>query len=136
MPFAVLRNSPGVAASLARIALVSNRVQAFFREWHAIDQPTPSNMFVDLYSPLDFMVQLHTGMAAGLSPSELDAQFAANVRLFERLAGQMVSTVIEAHADHLENEAVLKQIQRWQTEPFLAEMIALYRRESRTIRSQ
>jgi flavin-dependent dehydrogenase len=129
--FRSIAERPGVAASLSRIALVSNRVQAFFREWHAIDQPTPSNLFVDLYSPLDFMVKLHTGMAAGLSPSELDAQFAANVRLFERLAGLMVSTVIEAHADHLENEAVLRQIQRWQTDPFLAEMIALYRRESR-----
>lgn len=123
---------PGVAASLSRIALVSNRVQEFFREWHAIDQPTPSNMFVDLYSPLDFMVKLHTGMAAGLSLAELDTQFAANVRLFERLAGLMVTTVIEAHVDHLGNEAVLRQIQRWQTDPFLAEMIALYRRESRT----
>jgi flavin-dependent dehydrogenase len=130
--FRRIAETPGIAASLSRIALVSNRVQAFFREWNAIDQPTISNMFVDLYSPLDFMVKLHTGMAAGLSPSELEAQFASNVRLFERLAGLMVSTVIEAHADHLENEAILRQIQRWQTDPFLAELIALYRRESRT----
>ncbi|MEO7019917.1 MAG: tryptophan 7-halogenase [Ktedonobacteraceae bacterium] len=130
--FREIAESPGVAAHLSRIALVSNRVQAFFREWHAIDQPTVSNTFVDLYSPLDFMVKLHTGMDAKLSRSELDAQFAANVRLFERLAGQMVSTVIEAHVDHPANEAILSQIQRWQTEPFLAEMIALYRREGRT----
>ena len=129
--FRRIAEQPGIAASLSRIALVSNRVQAFFREWHAIDQPTPSNLFVDLYSPLDFMVKLHTGMAAGLSPSALEAQFAENVRLFERLAGLMVSTVIAAHADHLENEAILKQIQRWQTDPLLSEMIALYRRESR-----
>jgi hypothetical protein len=120
--FRRIAETPGIAASLSRIALVSNRVQAFFREWNAIDQPTISNMFVDLYSPLDFMVKLHTGMAAGLSPSELEAQFASNVRLFERLAGLMVSTVIEAHADHLENEAILRQIQRWQTDPFLAEL--------------
>ena len=56
--FRSIAELPGVAASLARIALVSNRVQAFFREWNAIDQPTPSNMFVDLYSPLEFMVKL------------------------------------------------------------------------------
>ena len=130
--FRGIAESPGVAANLSRIALVSNRVQAFFREWHAMDQSATSNMFVDLYSPLDFMVKLHTGMAAGLSHAELEAQFAANVRLFERLAGQMVSTVIAAHVDNPENEAILKQIQRWQTEPFLAELIARYRRESKT----
>ncbi|MGH2480478.1 MAG: NAD(P)/FAD-dependent oxidoreductase, partial [Ktedonobacteraceae bacterium] len=129
--FRDIAESPGVAAQLTRIALVSNRVQAFFREWHALARPAASHMFVDLYAPLDFMVKLHTGMAAGLSHAELEAQFAANVRLFERLAGQMVSVVIEAHADHAENEAVLSQIRQWQTEPFMAEMIALYRREAR-----
>jgi flavin-dependent dehydrogenase len=130
--FRDIAESPGVAALLTRIALVSNRVQAFFREWHALDQPAAANMFVDLYAPLNFMVELHTGMAAGLSHAELEAQFAANVRLFERLAGQIVSVVIEAHADHAENEAALSQIRQWQTEPFMAEMIALYRREART----
>ena len=129
--FRNIADSPGVAANLSRIALLSNRIQAFFREWHAIDQPDIADKFVDLYAPLDFMVKLHTGMAAGLSPTELDAQFAANVRLFERLAGQIISTVIEAYADHPEHEAALRQIQRWQTEPYIAELIALYRRESR-----
>lgn len=130
--FRSIAESPGVAASLSKIALLSNRVQAFYREWHAIAHNGASDTFVDLYSPLDFMVKLHTGMAAGLSHAELEAQFAANVRLFEQLAGQLVSTVIQAHAAHLADEAILKQIQRWQTEPFLAELIALYRRESRT----
>jgi 2-polyprenyl-6-methoxyphenol hydroxylase-like FAD-dependent oxidoreductase len=130
--FRGITDSPGVAANLSRIAILSNRIQAFYREWHDIAQPGASNAFVDLYSPLDFMVKLHTGMAAGLSHSELETQFAANVRLFERLAGQIVSTVIEAYADHPEDEATLSQIQRWQTEPFITELIALYRRESRT----
>ncbi len=130
--FRKIAESPGVAANLSRIALLSNRVQAFFREWHAIDRLTLSDMFVDLYAPLDFMIKLHTGMAANLSPVELDAQFAANVRFFERLAGQIVSTVIEAYADHSEQEETLSQIRRWQTEPFIADLIALYRRESRT----
>jgi flavin-dependent dehydrogenase len=129
--FRNIAESPDVAANLSRIALLSNRVQAFFREWHAIDQLALSNLFVDLYAPLDFMIKLHTGMAATLSATELNAQFAANVHLFERLAGQIVSTVIEAYADHSEHEATLSQIRNWQTEPFLAELIALYRRESR-----
>lgn len=129
--FCNIADSPDVATNLSRLALLSNRVQAFFREWHAIDQPGISDRFVDLYSPLDFMVKLHTGMAAGLSATELDAQFAANVRLFERMAGQIVSTVIEAYADYPEREGALRQIQRWQTDPSIAELIALYRRESR-----
>jgi flavin-dependent dehydrogenase len=129
--FRNLADSPGVAASLSRIAFLSNRVQAFFREWHAIDQPEAADAFVDLFAPLDFMVKLHTGMAAGLSAVELEAQFAANVRLFERLAGQIASIVIEAYAEYPDHPATLRQIQRWQTEPFLAELIALYRRESR-----
>jgi flavin-dependent dehydrogenase len=130
--FRTIADNPRVAANLSRIALLSNRIQAFFREWHAIDQPEASDHFVDLYSPLDFMVKLHTGMAAGLSPAELDAQFAANVHLFERLTGQIVSKVIEGYANQLENRQALQQIQRWQTDSYLAELIALYRRESRT----
>jgi len=130
--FRVLAESPGIAASLTQVALLSNRVQAFFREWHAIAHPVASDAFVDLYSPFEFMQKLHTGMAAGLSHPELEAQFAANVRLFEQLAGQMVSTVIETHADQLQDEAIFRQIQRWQTEPYLAKLIAIHRRESRT----
>jgi flavin-dependent dehydrogenase len=130
--FRNIADSPGVAANLSRIALLSNRIQAFFREWHAIDQSEASDQFVDLYAPLDFMVKLHTGMDAGLSPAELDAQFAANVHLFERLAGQIASKVIEGYANQLENRQALQQIQRWQTDSYLAGLIALYRRESRT----
>jgi flavin-dependent dehydrogenase len=130
--FRAVADSPTVAANLSRIALLSNRVQAFFREWREIDQPVASKALVDLYSPLNFMVTLHAGMAAGLSKGELERQFAANVRLFEQLAGQLVSTVIEVYADRPVDEIALRQLQRWQTEPYLAELIALYRREKRT----
>src|SRR6185503_14133880 len=60
--FRNIADSPSVAANLSRIAQLSNRVQAFFREWHAVDRPIVSDAFVDLYAPLDFMVRLHTGM--------------------------------------------------------------------------
>ncbi len=129
--FRNIAESPSIAANLSRIAQLSNRVQAFFREWHAIDTPGGENMFVDLYAPLDFMVKLHTGMAADLSAAELEKQFAANVQLFERLAGQIASVVIEAYAGNSERH-VVEQLQRWQTEPYLADLIVLYRRESRT----
>jgi flavin-dependent dehydrogenase len=129
--FIKLSDKPGVAANLTRLTTLSNRVQLFFREWHAIDQPAASDAFVDMYRPLDFMRKLHMGILAELSESKLEAQFAANTRFFERLAGQIISTVIEAHADNFEQEEVSDQIQRWQTEPYIAELIALYRREGR-----
>jgi flavin-dependent dehydrogenase len=131
--FSHIADHPNVAVNLSRIAVLSNRVQKFFREWHAIDHPMRfSDRLVDLYAPLDFMVELHAGMAAGLSPAQLDKQFAANVHFFERLAGQIASIVIEAYANQTRELAILEQIQRWQTETYLADLIALYRRESRT----
>ena len=62
---------------------------------------------------LDFLVDLHNGMAAGLTDAELEAQFATNARLLEQLAGQLVSTVIEACTDQSKQEATRNQIQRW-----------------------
>ncbi|MGH2482010.1 MAG: halogenase, partial [Ktedonobacteraceae bacterium] len=126
-----LAESPGAAANLYRCWNLHNRVQEFFREWHAIDQPDPSDAFADPYSLLDFLVDLHTGMAAGLSDADLETQFAANVRLLEQLAGQLVSTVIKALADRMGNEAIAQQIHRWQTEPFIADILAIYQEEDK-----
>jgi len=126
-----LAESPRAAANLYRCWNIHNRVQAFFREWHAIDQPDASDTFADPYSLLDFLVDLHTGMAAGLSDAELETQFATNVRLLEHLAGQLVSTVIAAHADRMEDKIIAQQIQRWQTEPFLADLLAVYQEEDK-----
>ena len=84
----------GVAANLSRIALLSNRIQAFYREWHALDQPITSDAFVDCNSPSsDFMVQLHTGMAAKLHypPSwKLNLQLTFVLVFFPRLSLKQV----------------------------------------------
>jgi flavin-dependent dehydrogenase len=124
-----LGDNPSTIANLHRCWNVHNRVQEFFREWHAIDQQPVSDTFADPYSLLDFLVDLHHGMAAELSDAELEAQFAKNVRLLEQLAGQLAIIVIDALADSLEDEAVRGQIERWQTDPFLAELIAIYQEE-------
>ncbi|MEO7019918.1 MAG: tryptophan 7-halogenase [Ktedonobacteraceae bacterium] len=129
--FRNLGESPGAAVNLYRCWNLHTRVQAFFREWHAIDHPAASDTFADPYSLLDFLVDLHTGMAAGLPSDELDAQFAKNVRLLEQLVGQLVSTVIETLAGHFENEAIQSQIRQWQAEPLLTELIALYQEEQK-----
>jgi 2-polyprenyl-6-methoxyphenol hydroxylase-like FAD-dependent oxidoreductase len=130
--FRNLSESPGAALNLYRCWNLHSRVQAFFREWHAIDYSDAADTFADPYSLLDFLVDLHNGMAAGLPDDKLEAQFATNVRLLEHLAGQLVTTVIETLADRSENEAVLSQIQRWQAEPFLVELIDIYREEEKT----
>jgi flavin-dependent dehydrogenase len=128
--FRRLAESPDVVVNLARFSVLSDHVQAFFREWHAIDQPGAADTFIRYYD-YDFMIKLQTGMLAGLADAELEAQFAANVRFLERLAGRLVSTVIQAYADSLEHELIQNQIQHWQTDPFLAELIALYQQEDR-----
>jgi hypothetical protein len=124
-----LGESSGALANLYRCWNLHNRVQQFFREWHSIDQPDASDTFADPYSLLDFLVDLHNGMAAGLPDDELEEQFATNARLLEHLAGQLMSVVIEKHRDHLENEAVRQQIQKWQQEPFIDELISIYQKE-------
>jgi flavin-dependent dehydrogenase len=124
-----LSESPLTVANLYRCWNLHNRVQAFFREWHAIDQPVESDVFADPYSLLDFLVDLHTGMAAGLSDDALEMQFARNARLLEQVAGQLVSVVIEELSARTENEAVQQQIQRWLAEPFLQELIEIYQAE-------
>ena len=57
--------------------------------WKAAPASVP---FVDLYSPLNFMVTLHTAMM-GTSPNFAE-QFDANARLLRQLAGQLVETVL------------------------------------------
>jgi flavin-dependent dehydrogenase len=127
--FPALVESPSVAGGLATLARLSNRVQAFFREWNGIDVPGTAVDFVDLYAPLNFMVELHDGLVATLGPGQFEARFDKNVRLFEQLAGQLISTVIEAYANDSARPHVLEQIQRWQTDPYVASLLAVYRRD-------
>jgi flavin-dependent dehydrogenase len=124
-----LSESPGAAVNLYRCWNLHSRVQAFFREWHAIDNPVASDTFADPYSLLDFLVDLHTGMDAKLPDDELEVQFTANVRLLEQVAGQLVSTVIERCSDRLGQQAVRDQIQHWQEEPLLVELMAIYQQD-------
>jgi hypothetical protein len=126
-----LADSPQTVINLYRCWNIHNRVQAFFREWHTIDQPVASDTFADPYSLLDFLVDLHTGMAAGLPDDELELQFAKNTRLLEQLAGQLVSVVIEELSDRADEPTVRNQIQSWCDEPFLTELIEIYREEDK-----
>jgi flavin-dependent dehydrogenase len=127
-----LSDDPLTVANLYRCWNLHSRVQEFFREWHAIDQPTASDTFADPYSLLDFLVDLHTGMAAGLPDDELEVQFAKNTRLLEQLSGQLVSVVIETLSARADEEAVAQQMKRWQEEEFLQEVVEVYKEDNQT----
>lgn len=120
-----LASSPEVVINLARFSVLSDHVQAFFRDWLAIASPEATPTFIRYYD-YDFMVRLQTGMLAGLPDSEMETQFARNVCFLEQLAGQLVSTVIETFADCNEDETVQHQLQLWGADEFLADLMTLY----------
>jgi flavin-dependent dehydrogenase len=130
--FPTMIDRPRVAEGLGRLTEISNRVQAFFREWDRIEPGHVSVPFVDLYAPLNFMVDLHAGIDAELDAAQFEEQFEANVALFEQLAGQLVSTVIEAQANRRGVDDALAQIQRWQTDGLLRQFMAAYQRRHPT----
>jgi flavin-dependent dehydrogenase len=118
--------------SLHRSSQVDTRIQAFFREWAAIDRPIILDGFVDHYNPLDFMKKFHASLEASFTDTEFDAEFANNIHLIERIAGLMVSKVIEAYTDFSDDEAVLKQVQIWKDDALLTEFVTLYQKEAQS----
>jgi flavin-dependent dehydrogenase len=125
-----LGDCPAIVVNLARFSVLSNNVQAFFREWHSIAQTKSVEAFIKYYD-YDFMTRLQIGMTAGLSDAELEAQFAANIRFLEQLAGQLVSTVIATYTDCTDDEVISHQIQEWQANTALIELINVYQQEEK-----
>lgn len=121
--FRSLAEHPAAFANLQRAWSLHSRVQQFLREWHALDNVPAADTFADPYSLLDFILDLHNGMAAGLSDEELDAQLTINVILLEHVAGQLVSTVIALLEQRDVDEATLVQIDRWRADGQLREAI-------------
>lgn len=120
-----LADKPQTMMNLYRCWELHARVQAFFREWHAVDHPASADTFADPYSLLDMLVDLHNGMAAGLPDPELEQQFAKNTRLLEQMAGQLVATVRESLAESADPLAK-DQIMRWDADPALQHVVAVY----------
>jgi hypothetical protein len=120
-----LGDSLGVFQNLARFMVLSEHIQAFFRDWFAIEPSKATDVFIKYYD-FDFSAQLQIGMTAELDDAELEAQMAENVSFLERLGGQLASTVIETFAQYQENEAIQRQVQRWKADQYLAELITLY----------
>lgn len=120
-----LQRRPTVVANLYRCWGLHERVQRFFREWHAIDEPVAVDNFADPYSLLSFLRELHLGMAADLTDDELDAQFALNTRLLEQMFGQLVAVVVD-RAGKRSDEETRKQIESWRADPMISEVLAVY----------
>ena len=125
--FVSLADDPGFVPYLEGLIALSNRVQLFFREWAAVEGEHSSVPFVDLYSPLNFMVTLHTAMM-GTSPNFTE-QFDANARLLRQLAGQLVETVLAEKSSMFGDDDVMRQVQAWQRDSLLRELRATYRHE-------
>jgi 2-polyprenyl-6-methoxyphenol hydroxylase-like FAD-dependent oxidoreductase len=123
-----LSESPGVVTNLARFSVLSDRVQAFMREWYMISSNVATDAFIRYYD-FEFMSRLQLGMTAGLPDDELEQQFAVNVLFLEQLAGQMVSTVIESCEEHLTDEFTYQQVQAWQADQLLIRLVEHYQQE-------
>ncbi|MGA5462614.1 NAD(P)/FAD-dependent oxidoreductase [Mycobacterium sp. NPDC050041] len=125
--FVSVADDPAVVPHLEGLIALSNRVQRFFREWAAVEGGGSPVQFVDLYSPLNFMVALHTAMM-GTAPNFAE-QFDANGRLLRQLAGQLVETVLAAKSGMFTDDAAVAQVQAWQRDSLLRELRSVYRRE-------
>jgi flavin-dependent dehydrogenase len=123
--FASVADDPQVVPHLEGLIELSNRIQRFFREWGAVEAARPSEQFVDLYAPLNFMVTLHTAMMEK-SP-HFTAQFEANVNTLRQLAGQLIETVLADKCGLFSEDDVMAQVQAWQRDSLLRDLRATYR---------
>lgn len=125
--FTGVADDPAFVPHLQGLIELSNRVQTFFREWAAIEGPESPPDFVDLYSPLNFMVTLHHVMIG--KADRFDEQFEANARLLRQVAGQLVETVLADKSSSFSDDAVIQQVQAWQRDSILRELRTVYRDE-------
>jgi 2-polyprenyl-6-methoxyphenol hydroxylase-like FAD-dependent oxidoreductase len=128
--FVSIADDPEFVPHLEGLIALSNRVQRFFREWAAVEGGTPSTNFVDLYSPLNFMVTLHEAMTE--TNQDFAEQFDANSNLLHRLAGQLVETVLTEKQSMFGDDDVMRQAQAWQQDSLLRELRSAYRQEQAT----
>jgi 2-polyprenyl-6-methoxyphenol hydroxylase-like FAD-dependent oxidoreductase len=125
--FVSVADDPGVVPHLEGLIELSNRMQRFFREWAAIESARPSSQFVDLYSPQNFMVSLHTAMMG--KATDFTAQFDTNVRMLRQLAGQLIEKILTEKCRAFSEDDVMAQVQAWQRDSLLRELRSTYRQE-------
>jgi flavin-dependent dehydrogenase len=114
--------------ALYRTWEVHGRIQQFLREWAVLDTGASADAFADPYSLLDFIVDLHTGMAAGLDPEALEAQLVENVALLEQVGGQLVTEVSHRLRTLGDIGARARQLSEWAADPLLGQLVDTYDR--------
>jgi hypothetical protein len=125
--FTSVADDPAFVPYLEGLIALSNRVQRFFREWAAVESGTSSVPFVDLYTPLNFMVALHTAMMG--TSTNFAEQFDANAQLLRQLAGQLFETILAEKSSMFGADDVVRQVQAWQRDSLLQELRSTYRHE-------
>lgn len=119
-----LADDPISLANLYRTWEIHTLVQKFFIAWHAVDNPTASDVFADPYTLMDFLVDLHTGMADDLDDDDLIVRISQNVALLEHIAGQLFHEV----CTRLEGtDAAAAQVAAWRADAEISAMMGRYR---------
>jgi hypothetical protein len=121
-------DSPAILMNLLRFSILSEHVQGFLHSWLTIAPQGAMDTFIRYYD-FDFMGRLQIGMTANLLEAELEAQLVENVHFLERLGGQLASTVIDICSQPSASPAIQSQVQYWQADPFLQELIKVYQLE-------
>lgn len=111
---------PSVVESLNEFTSLSNRMQSFFREWAEIETSSVGGDFVDLYTSLNFMRDLHESLGDDLDDEAFAARFADHLALFRQLAGQLVDRVITKLVEQAPTDEQLETLHRWHADPLLA----------------
>ncbi len=126
--FYSLGEEPELAANFNNFARLNRRVQAFFREWAALEQPEINDCFVEYYNRLEFMPPLQAAMLAEFSSEELRLKFSEHLGFFERLAGGMAAKIIDWHTlNNPRNSLTAGQLAGWQSDSYLQELLTRYR---------
>lgn len=125
--FTTVADDQQVVPYLQGLIELSNRMQAFFREWASVDRGEAPADFVDVYAPLNFMATLHHAMMG--RAERFAERFDANARLLRRVAGQLVETVLSDKSASFSDDDVMRQVQAWQRDPILRDLRSVYRDE-------
>lgn len=115
-------DSPILLTNLYRTWEIHTLVQNFFITWHNVDNPAAGDVFADPYTLMDFLIELHTGMADDLDDDAFMERISQNVALLEQIAGQLFHEVCM----RLENTNA-DQVEAWRASPEISSMISRYR---------
>ncbi|MBP2708516.1 tryptophan 7-halogenase [Microbispora sp. RL4-1S] len=123
--FRRLIDYPQLVWGLARFQAAMDNVQRFFREWDAVDRSRLTDSFASFYD-FGFMRQAHIGLVAEMNDEEFDARFADNVRLVERISGQLIKTIVDEGAAEEDDEPMRAQVERWRGDGELMRLVEIY----------